>query len=229
MSKSKKTKPYRLLVVSHPDDETLFFSAAILNQNSLPWIVVCVTNGNADGLGAERARQFQAACKKLKIKEAIQLDFPDIFEKRLDIERLIQKLQALPKPAEVYTHGIVGEYGHPHHQDVSYAVHKAFPKQKVWVPAYNCFADKKFALSQSQYNLKSSIYSEIYQGETLRFAQMLPNRSVDEFALLEFSEVQEVYASIIEKRAPDKAKLKKYKWFYAFLASHNLTETKRPF
>lgn len=229
MSKSKKSKPYRLLVVAHPDDETLFFSAAILNERKLPWVIVCVTNGNADGLGSERAKQFQAACKKLKVKEAIQLDFPDIFENRLNINRLVEKLQALPVPAEVYTHGVVGEYGHPHHQDVSCAVHRAFAKLKVWVPAYNCFADKTFTLSSAQYAVKSQIYAEIYKGETLRFAQMLPNRRVDEFARISASEVEEIYASMIEKRAPEKSKLKKYKWFYPFLASNNLTEAKRPF
>ena len=229
-SKSSKTQSYRLLVVAHPDDETLFFSGALLKQKDKPWIVICVTNGNADGAGQARAKQFQAACKKLKVSQAIHLQFPDIYEKRLDINELIEQLQQFSEPSEVYTHGIVGEYGHPHHQDVSCAVHRFYGDRiKVWVPAYNCEADFTVKLSADEYKLKSNIYAGIYQGETLRFAGFLPNRTVDEYARLSLTEVEEIYASILEKRAPEIKKLKKYKWFYGFLAEKNKSETKRPF
>ncbi|MGZ3691591.1 MAG: hypothetical protein ACXVAX_08810, partial [Pseudobdellovibrio sp.] len=130
----------------------------------------------------------------------------------------------------VYTHGIVGEYGHPHHQDVSFAVHRAFAKKlKVWVPAYNCEAEKVMKLSPANYKIKSKIYSEIYRGETMRFSQFIPNRNADEYATLSLGEVSEIYHSMLEKRAPNKAKLKKYKWFYTFLAENNSKENKRPF
>lgn len=234
MSKKKnaraRARSYRLLVVSHPDDETLFFSGALLNSTDRPWVVICATNGNADGAGRERAKQFQAACKKLKVAQAIQLSFPDIYENRLDINGLVEQLQQFSEPYEVYTHGIVGEYGHPHHQDISCAVHRFYgDRVKVWVPAYNCEADKTVKLDAAQYKLKSNIYAEIYKGETLRFANFLPNRTVDEYARLDLNEVEEVYASILEKRAPDIKKLKKYKWFYGFLAEKNKAENKRPF
>ncbi len=234
MSKKIKEKKYRLLVVAHPDDETLFFSAALMQKSpkntQLPFKIICVTNGNADGAGNERTKQFQAACVKLNVPEAFQLDFPDIYEKRLDVNLLTDFLKTLPMPTEVYTHGIVGEYGHPHHQDVSFAVHQAFAKKvKIWVPAYNCEAEKVVSLSAADYKIKSKIYAEIYQGETLRFSQFIPNRNADEYTTLSLSEVQEVYSSMLEKRVPNKAKLKKYKWFYNFLAENNLKANKRPF
>ena len=221
---------HRLLVVAHPDDETLFFAAAILQQRELPWVVICVTDGNADGKGSERTKQFKKACKKLGVLVVDQWDFSDIYENRLDIIRLTEKLKELPKPTEVYTHGPVGEYGHPHHQDVCYAVHLVFSKKTpVWAPAYNCEADKVIRLSKSQYLIKSHIYSEIYKGETLRFAEFLPNRNVDEFAIFSAREVEEIYQSILEKRAPIKTKLKKYKWFHAFLSEKIKFKINRPF
>lgn len=228
--KSKKARSYRLLVVAHPDDETLFFSGALLRKNDKPWVVICVTNGNADGAGSERARQFQAACKKLKVAQAIQLQFPDIYENRLNINELMKQLHQFPEPFEVYTHGIIGEYGHPHHQDVSCAVHRFyFDKAKVWVPAYNCEADQTIKLNSFEYQLKAKIYAGIYQGETLRFANFLPHRTVDEYVRLTLNEVEEIYASIIERRAPQVRKLKKYKWFYGFLAEKNKSPNQRPF
>ena len=223
-------KSYRLLVVSHPDDETLFFSGALLHLRDLPWLIVCVTNGNADGAGSARAMDFQKACQMFKVKAAVQWNFPDVYEERLDIAGLEYHLRQLPPPTEIYTHGIVGEYGHPHHQDVSFAVHKIFARHcPIWVPAYNAFAEKTFTLTQKQYELKAQVYSEIYRGETLRFAPYIPNRSVDEFMRLDFGEVQEIYSSAVSKRAPVKSKLKKYKWFYSFLAEDNKRKKVRPF
>lgn len=230
MSKKKLSKSYRLLVVAHPDDETLFFAGALFNLRDRPWHVICVTNGNADGQGVTRAKQFQQACRKLNVERAEQLEFEDIYEKRLNIKDLQSRLELLPEPREVYTHGIVGEYGHPHHQDVSFAVHTVFAKKvKVWSPAYNCRADKVIPLNEAQYKAKSLIYADIYQGETLRFAGFLPHRNVDEYVQLEMSELKEIYSSILESRAPVKSKLRKYRWFYAFLADKNTRPNKRPF
>jgi len=229
MSK-RNIEKYRLLVVAHPDDETLFFSAAVQQQQELPWTVICVTDGNADGQGAHRALQFKQACKKLKVSKSLHWDFPDIYEKRLDISRLMEKLQALPKPTEVYTHGVTGEYGHPHHQDVSFAVHSVFAKKTpVWAPAYNCHAEKIFRLSEAQYKIKAKIYSEVYKGETLRFSEFLPNRNVDEFTKIGLPEVQEVYESLTKNREPQKSKLKKYKWFHSFLQEKVKKKNVRPF
>jgi len=229
MSK-RNIEKYRLLVVAHPDDETLFFSAAIQQQRELPWVVICVTDGNADGQGSARALQFKQACKKLKAAKSLHWDFPDIYEKRLDISRLTEMLRSLPKPTEVYTHGPAGEYGHPHHQDVSFAVHSVFTKKTpVWAPAYNCHAEKIFRLSEAQYKIKSKIYSEVYKGETLRFSEFLPNRNTDEFTKFSLPEVEEIYNSITESREPQKSKLKKYKWFHSFLKEKVKKKSLRPF
>jgi LmbE family N-acetylglucosaminyl deacetylase len=228
MSKKKELSSYRLLVVAHPDDETLFFSAALLNLKSKAWKVICVTDANADGLGKARALQFKKACKMLGVESFEQWDFPDIYDQRLDLAKLKKKLLELPQPFEVYSHGVTGEYGHPHHQDLGFIVSQIF-KCPVWAPAYNCAADKVISLTEKQYQLKSKIYSEVYDGETLRFSQFIPNRNADEFYKVSAKENFEIYNSIIEKRSPVKSKLKKYKWFAKFLGEKNKEKITRPF
>ena len=87
-------KKYALLVVAHPDDESIFFSGLLLNERKLPWKVICVTDGNADLAGSKRADQFKVACQLLKVKSE-QWNFPDKFEARLNTEKLMKKLTEL--------------------------------------------------------------------------------------------------------------------------------------
>ena len=237
MSKPKKmlkakskvnSNSYRLLVVAHPDDETLFFAAALLNLSDRPWKVICVTDANADGRGRYRAEQFIDACLALGVTDCEQWNFADIYDKRLPINELVEKFGKLKKPYEVFTHSIIGEYGHPHHQDVSYAVSLAF-KSRIWAPAYNCRADMILLLSKKQYELKSRIYSDIYGGETLRFSSFLPNRNVDEFYQVDKTEVKEIYSCVALKKKLNSAKLKHYKWYTQFITKVLTEKPSRPF
>ena len=110
-------KKHNLLVVAHPDDETIFFGGLVQVYRRRPWKVICVTDGNADGEGEKRKKDFFSACTQLIAKSFEMWDFPDRFGQRLDIDRLAQRLKT-ENAAEVFTHGALGEYGHPHHQDV---------------------------------------------------------------------------------------------------------------
>src|SRR5262245_23146964 len=118
MSSSK----FNLLCVAHPDDEVIFFGGLLQRRRTLPWTIVCMTDANADGDGRRRKLQFEKACRSLGIKDAQWWNYPDIYEQRLPVEDIIAQLrEEFPRPQNVFTHGIVGEYGHPHHQDVSFA------------------------------------------------------------------------------------------------------------
>ncbi|MCC7441831.1 MAG: PIG-L family deacetylase [Bdellovibrionales bacterium] len=230
-----------LLVVAHPDDETIFFGGLLLATRSRHWRVICVTDGNADGHGTTRAAQFQAACKALGVRKAEQWDFPDIYEKRLDLARLGERLRAIldskDRPGEVYTHGPLGEYGHPHHQDVCAAVHRAFGdgggkgarRVPVWSPAYNCLPSKWVKLTPAQYRVKCRVLSGIYRAETRRFAHFLPALAAEGFIRHALREVDALHGWAAEARHPDPKHLQAYSWYLPYLEESGGRVAPRPF
>lgn len=183
------------MVVAHPDDETIFFGGILQVFRRYPWHVICVTDGNADGEGMIRRADFMKACKQLRVANAEMWDFPDIYEKRLDVVRLQERLAQLPKPAAVFSHGILGEYGHPHHQDVSIAVHRHFCHPiPVWSAAYNSFPQKIFRLSKKTFAVKQKVLSETYFSQTKNFARWLPCTHSEGIHQLDLKEVEALYA-----------------------------------
>ncbi|XP_022681208.1 probable N-acetylglucosaminyl-phosphatidylinositol de-N-acetylase [Setaria italica] len=71
-----------LLVVAHPDDESMFFTPTILFLKSKGHNihVLCMSQGNADGLGVTRKEELYHACDTLKIpREQVKvLDHPKL-------------------------------------------------------------------------------------------------------------------------------------------------------
>jgi len=60
-----------LYVISHPDDEAMFFQPSIVTlkqENKLH--LLCLSNGNAEGLGREREKELELSCKSLGFAEA---------------------------------------------------------------------------------------------------------------------------------------------------------------
>lgn len=156
-----------LIVVAHPDDETLFFAGLILqNRKSIDFSVICVTDGNAYGRGHQRKIEFQKACALLGVKSAFWLGFPDKKNVRIRTDLLTLNLRNFKNFDQIYTHGIDGEYQHPHHQDVSFAVHQAFHGHpKVFSVAWGCYPKKLVALKRSTFLKKQKILSEVYSAE----------------------------------------------------------------
>jgi len=219
-----------LLVVAHPDDETIFFTSAILNQPEYEWSIACVTDANADGEGARRKSQFERACKELKASQCYWFNLPDIYETRLNLDQIQSNLAKIPTPHHVYTHGPLGEYMHPHHQDVCYAVTKFYaPICPTYVTAYNAFPEKRFLLSKEQFELRTHILSEIYSSETMRFINMLPARSCDEFIMAPLDEIEALYKLLAHHELKQLDKLKIYKWLRYFLEEKANNPGSRPF
>lgn len=216
-----------LLVVAHPDDETLFFAGLL--QSLKDWHVVCVTDGHADGLGGQRQMEFLKACKALKVKTAEIFKLPDVFDSRLDILELTSRLKALGTFKKVFTHSIVGEYGHRHHQDVSFATHQAFAKRSpVFSLAYNCYPQLKISLTQKQFALKTRILWEIYGGETKRLINYLPAHSQENFIKLSMEEVDSIYLWLTERKPLSNA-IKAYRWLLPYLETGYANLETRPF
>ena len=58
-----------LLVISHPDDESMFFGPTIqaLRRAGARTHILCLSNGDADGLGAVREKELESARKVLGV------------------------------------------------------------------------------------------------------------------------------------------------------------------
>ena len=62
-----------ILVIAHPDDESMFFVPTLVRlkqQNARAW-VVCLSNGNYDGLGRIREKELQRACQILGVEKCV--------------------------------------------------------------------------------------------------------------------------------------------------------------
>lgn len=225
-----KAKPYRLLVVAHPDDETIFFAGALLGKRDLPWHVICLTDGNADGRGEERARELAAALKLFGIKSSEHWAYRDAFAKRLPVDEIAARLRALRPPREVFSHGPLGEYGHPHHVDTCLAAHRAFgDRRKIFSPAWNCPVDFVVQLTPGQFRKKSSAFAEIYRKETARFLNVLPCLPVEGYRRFATSEVEALAGYLRRERELDPASLKDLRWAAAMLPGLREMLEKRPF
>lgn len=216
-------KKYNLLVVAHPDDETIFFGGLLQVYRRKPWKVICITDGNAGGEGAKRRADFTAACKKMRVQQSEMWDFIDRYDVRLNVADIRARL-ANETPSEVFTHGPLGEYGHPHHQDVSAAVHGVFGT--VWSPAYNAYAEKVIRVPRKLYKVKCDILSKTYFSETHRFARHLPALSVEGFAKVSGKEVAAIHAYLCGGPQP---RLQTYAWFQPYLETFRQQSSERPF
>lgn len=108
----------KLMIVAHPDDETIF-GGIELAEHGQDYKVVCLTNGSNE----LRKKEFTKAMKALKIKSWEIWDWKDDLYgfKDLDLEKL--KILINSRNWEkIVTHNSIGEYGHPQHKEVFDAI-----------------------------------------------------------------------------------------------------------
>ena len=199
-------------ITAHPDDETLFFGGTILSRPNEDWTVVCLTDGNADGRGDERMAELDEACNLLGVNQVFKAGFEDLYDENLD-QRLLKKFfTSLPTPDIVYTHGPLGEYGHPHHIQTSFAVHK-FYECEIWHPAINCFATKREVLTEEQYNRKLEILAQVYNQELMRFSRFIHFPSEELFTQSSLDEVEKLAHFLLSQEVNEPQGLVNYKAF----------------
>ncbi|XP_031403574.1 N-acetylglucosaminyl-phosphatidylinositol de-N-acetylase isoform X2 [Punica granatum] len=123
-----------LLVVAHPDDESMFFSPTIsyLIARGHNLHILCLSVGNADGLGNIRKEELYKACEVLKVphqqvKVLDHQELQDGFGKAWSHSLVSEIIEE-----EILTNGInaiitfdnYGVSGHCNHRDVHHAVRK---------------------------------------------------------------------------------------------------------
>ena len=186
------SRPRALVLVAHPDDETLFFGGLIASSRDVEFHVVCATDGGHDGRAAARRAEFPAACGRLGAASARMLGFADAPGRRLDVDALTGAFAALGAFDAVYTHGALGDYGHPHHQDVSRAAHRAFGED-VWSVATNVAPARVVALDEVAYATKLGVMTEVYGQELGRLLLVLPVGAAEGFVRVGEAESAALY------------------------------------
>lgn len=111
-----------LIIIAHPDDETIWLSGVIMLNPKINWTVLCLSRA-AD---ADRAPKFARVAKKLNFK-FFQENLDDLetlpFQKHVKLAKeLIRKNIGKTEFDFIITHGTNGEYGHRDHKSIHEAV-----------------------------------------------------------------------------------------------------------
>lgn len=145
---------YHLMVVAHPDDETLWGGGHLTEGG---YFVVCLTNANKSKRKAEFERVISESGNK-----GLILSYPDLTNgvrnnwKKVKPQILsdLNVIMQYKKWATVVTHNPVGEYGHIHHimtnRLVTYLYHKNY-----WVDRLYYFG--KFCKKKSLKNVYAAV------------------------------------------------------------------------
>lgn len=163
-----------LVLVAHPDDETIFCGGTMLCYPDWEWTVVCVTMQ----LNTPRPQEFRHAMDMFR-GYGVNITSNLILEQRDEGQDLSDeevttwktKIKELSQtPGIVFTHNTEGEYGHPHHKSLNRIVHELF--SNVWEficpgainVAPQPFKSKNNLVPQSQdiLNKKTEIFNRSY-------------------------------------------------------------------
>ncbi|MBR6044454.1 MAG: PIG-L family deacetylase [Ruminococcus sp.] len=125
IQKTNTTKADKLMIVAHPDDETIWGGGHLMEGG---WLVVCLTNGRNETRREEFLKAVDASGNTPMI-----LEYPDKVNGERDswdevmagIKQDVRLILGYKKWTQIATHNPNGEYGHQHHIMTSHIVSDA--------------------------------------------------------------------------------------------------------
>ena len=136
----KNIKKTALIIVAHPDDETLWCGGTILDHPTIGWYIISLCRGK----DPERASKFFKALKLLNAKGKMGNLNDDPEQQSLDdaeVERAILDLLPTKYFDLIISHSPKGEYTrHIRHEEIGKAVIKLWNSNRIATSEYWAFA-----------------------------------------------------------------------------------------
>ena len=139
-----------LVVVAHPDDETIWMGGTIARFKNVEWTIFVLCRKSDH----DRMPKFMKVAKRYGARGIIcDLEDEDIMTVResvSEIKKIINRELKQKSFDCVFTHGSKGEYGHPRHIGVHLAVTELVQRKKLncrqfYYFAYHANAKKRIA------------------------------------------------------------------------------------
>jgi LmbE family N-acetylglucosaminyl deacetylase len=174
-SRILKENARKLMIIAHPDDETLFFSRILLSDDK-DIVVFCLTNG----YDPVRRKEFYRAMayygvKGYMMKLPDQTAFTFLFNNMTVSGRLGKLRRRYCSCDTVYTHNLEGEYGHRHHRMIGRHTARIFQRATVIVPVSSgTIGDEAHKLSAGELLAKEYVFRRFYLTQAKGVRESLP-------------------------------------------------------
>lgn len=152
----------KVLFISHPDDEIIFFYRELIKSND--WLVVCLTNGG----NKIRQKEFEQAMNALKL-QYIMFNFIDgniKWNKNKVREKIKDILDIKDNWDIVATHNFEGEYGHKQHKLLNNIVNDVYSGKNLYTSIPNSLLEEKCnRLSNNERSKKKEFLYNYYKSQ----------------------------------------------------------------